>query len=67
MNEERYCLKCIKIDIFLLYFNHSFIQSAVFTGRAARQTNCFHILRMIVELTYLEFDENRICSNWIES
>ena len=41
-DEGRYCLKCIIIDIFILYLKkylHSFVQSAVFTGRVARQIN----------------------------
>ena len=41
MIEGRYCLKRIIIDIFILCFKkyfHSFIQSAVFTGRVAAKT-----------------------------
>ena len=51
----RYCLKRIIINIFTLYFIkylHSFIQSAVFTGRVARQNNGLYVLRMIVKLAY---------------
>ena len=55
MIEGRYYLKRIIIDIFILYFKkyfHSFIQSAVFTGRVARQNNGLYVLRMIVKLAY---------------
>ena len=55
MTEGRYCLKSIMIDIFILYFIkyfHSFIQSAVFTGRVVRQNNGLYVLRMIVKLAY---------------
>ena len=48
-------LECIIIDIFMLYFQkylHSFIESAVFTGRVARQTNRLYVLRMTVKLAY---------------
>ena len=56
MDEGRYCLKYIIIDIFILYFKkylHSFVQSAVFTGRVARQTNRLYVLRMTVKLAYM--------------
>ena len=33
-------------------YYHSFIQSAVFTGRVARQNNGLYVLRMIVKLAY---------------
>ena len=36
---------------FIKYF-HTFIQSAVFTGRVARQNNGLYVLRMIVKLAY---------------
>ena len=55
MIEGRYCLKRIIIDIFILYFKkyfHSFIQSAVFTERAALQNNGLYVLRMIMKLAY---------------
>ena len=55
MTEGRYCLKRIIIDIFILYFKkyfHSFIQSAVFSGRVARQNNGLYALRMIVKPAY---------------
>ena len=55
MIEGRYCLKRIIIDIFILYFTkylHSFIQSAMFTGRVARQNNGLYVLSMIVKLAY---------------
>ena len=55
MIERRYCLKRVIIDIFILYFKkyfHSFLQSAVFTERVARQNNGSHVLRMIVKLAY---------------
>ena len=55
MYEGRYCLKYIIIDIFLLYFKTylpSFIQSTLFTGRVARQTNRLYVLRMTVQLAY---------------
>ena len=55
MIEGIYYLKRIIIDIFILYFKkyfHSFIQSAVFTGRVARQNNGVYVLRMIVKLAY---------------
>ena len=32
---------------------HSFVQSAVFTGRVARQIIHLYVLRMIVKLAYL--------------
>ena len=54
MNEGRYCLKHFIIDIFIFYFIkyfHSFIQSAVFTGRVARRNNGLYVLR--VKLAYL--------------
>ena len=51
MNEWRYCLKCNK-NISILTHLHSFIQSAMFTGRVARQTNRLYVLRMIVKLAY---------------
>ena len=38
------------------YF-HTFIQSAVFTGRVARQNNGLYVLRMIVKLAYT------VCTN----
>ena len=56
MSGRRYCWKCIITDIFLLHFKeylHSFIQSAVFTGRVAHQTIHLYVLRMIVKLAYL--------------
>ena len=49
MIEGKYYLKRIIIDIFILYFKkyfHSFIQSAVFTGRVALQNNDLYVLRM---------------------
>ena len=52
-SEGTYCLKRIIIDIFILYLKkyfHSFIQSAVFTGRVAHQNNGLYVLRMIVKL-----------------
>ena len=55
MIEGRYCLKRIIIDIFILCFKkyfHSFLQSAVFTERVARQNNGLHVLRMIVKLAF---------------
>ena len=55
MIEGKYCLKCIIIDIFILYFKKyfpSFIQSVEFTGRVARQNNGLYVLRMIVKLAY---------------
>ena len=55
MNEGRYCLECIIVDIFILYFKkylHSFVQSAVFTGRVARQTNRWYVLCMNAKLAY---------------
>ena len=55
MIEWRYCLKCTIIDIFILHFQkylHSFVQSAVFTERVARQINHLYVLRMIVKLAY---------------
>ena len=51
----RYCLKRIIFDKFIIYFKkyfHSFIQSAVFTGRVARQNNGLYVLRMTVKLAY---------------
>ena len=53
MIEGRYYLKRIIIDISILCFKkyfYSFIQSAVFTGRVARQNNGLYVLRMIVKL-----------------
>ena len=53
-----------KVEIFLKYdrnisniihfkqYVHSFIQSAVFTKRMARQTNRLYVVRMIVKLAY---------------
>ena len=55
MNEWRYFLKYdrnISIIIHFKQYLHSFIQSAVFTGRVARQTNRLHVLRMTVKLAY---------------
>ena len=42
------------IDIFLCFKKYllSFIQSTMFTGRMARQTNRLYALRMIVKLAY---------------
>ena len=58
MNEWKYCLKCIiKTDMFILYFKknlHSFIESAMFTGRVTRQTNRLYGQRMIVKLAYIK-------------
>ena len=57
MDEGRYCLKCIIIDIFTLYFKkylHSIVQSAVFTGRVAREINHLYALCMIVKLAYFQ-------------
>ena len=51
MNEWRYCLKCNKNISILTHFQqylHSFIQSAMFTGRVAR----LYVLRMTVKLAY---------------
>ena len=55
MNEWRYCLKCNKNISILTHFQqylHSFIQSAMFTGCVARQTNRLYVLRMTVKLAY---------------
>ena len=55
-NEWRYCLKCIIINILILYLKkylHSFVQAAVFTGRVARQINHLYVLRMTVKLAYI--------------
>ena len=55
MNEWRYCLKCNTNISVLTHFQqylHSFIQSAMFTGRVVRQTNRLFVLRMIVKLAY---------------
>ena len=55
MNEWRYCLKCNKNISILTHFQqylHSFIQSAMFTGRVARQTNRLYVLRMTAKLAY---------------
>ena len=55
MNEWRYCLKCNKNISILTHFQqylHSFIQSAMLTGRGARQTHRLYVLRMIVKLAY---------------
>ena len=52
-NEWRYFLKYnINISIIKHFKQYllSFIQSAVFTGRVARQTNRLYVLRMIVQL-----------------
>ena len=52
MNEGRHCLKCIIVDIFILYFKkylHLFIQSTMFTGRVGRQINRLYAMRMIVK------------------
>ena len=56
INEWRYFLKCNKNISILTHFQqylHSFIQSAMFTGRVARQTNRLYVLRMIVKLAYI--------------
>ena len=56
-----------KVEIFLKYdrnisivanfkqYTHSFIQSAMFTGRVDRQTNPLYVLRMTVKLAYSPF------------
>ena len=57
MTEGRYCLKRIIFDKFIIYFIkyfHSFIQSAVFTGRVAHQNNGLYVLRMIVKLAFCD-------------
>ena len=54
-NEWRYFLKYninISIIIHFKQYLPSIIQSAMFTGRAARQTNRLYVLRMIVKLAY---------------
>ena len=58
MNERRYCWKCNKNISILTHFQqylHSFIQSAMFTGRVARQTNRLYVLCIIVKLAYSLF------------
>ena len=55
MTEWRYFLKYnrnVSIKIHFKQYLHSFIQSVMFTGRVARQTNRFYVLRMIVKLAY---------------
>ena len=55
MDEGRYFLKYNRNVSILIHFKQylpSFIQSAVFTGRVARQTNRLYVLRMIVKLAY---------------
>ena len=55
MIEGRYCLKRIIIDVFILDFKnylHSFIQSAVFMERVARQNSGLYVLRMIGKPAY---------------
>ena len=47
----------ISILIHFKQYVHSFIQSAMFTGRVARQTNRLYVLRMIVELAYSRFKQ----------
>ena len=54
-NEWRYFLKySINISTIIHFKQYlpSFIKSAVFTGRAARQTNRLYVLRMTVKLAY---------------
>ena len=43
----------ISIIIHFKQYLPSSIQSAVFTGRAARQKNCLYVLYMVVKLAYL--------------
>ena len=55
MNEGRYVLKYnmnISIIIHFKQYLPSSIQSAVFIGRVARQTNRLYVQRMIVKLAY---------------
>ena len=63
MIEGKYCLKHIIIDIFIFNFKkyfHSFLQSAMFTERVARQNNGLHVLRMIVKLAYYNNEDQII-------
>ena len=47
----------ISVIIHFKQYVHSFIQSTMFTGRLARQTNRLYVLRMIVKLAYSKSPE----------
>ena len=57
-NELRYFLKYnvnISIITHFKQYVHSFIKSAIITGRVARQANRLYVLRMTVKLAYSFF------------
>ena len=62
MNEWKYFLKYnINISIIIRFKQYlpSILQSAVFTGRVARQSNGLYVLRMIVKLAYFSHSSAR--------
>ena len=67
MNKWINVLKYNRIIWIVIHFKkylHSFIQSAMFTGRVARQTNRLFVLRMILKLAYNRDNTWNNCCIW---